>query len=220
MSIISGKCLVKINGCKHPVSGTHRDIDGDGLQQGQLWYTSCYQIRSSHMNSVQRKTYHVFMYSQDCLKSLQYNWVLCHPKNHSHQPGSTSSYVLLLWQTMTGMPCPLGQGYHYYQTDCQRNTLYSLYIDGFLTLNQLDRLYFGWIRLKFSLNKIIWANDAKTPLYYIPWTTDWLMVRCFPAFIIIPMQPGSDIIPSPKKQPIRGHRTLRPWGRFLEGRFF
>ena len=57
-----------------------RCTSGDGLQQGQLWYTSYYQIRSSHMNSVQRKTYQVFMYSQDCLKSLQYNWLLCHPQ--------------------------------------------------------------------------------------------------------------------------------------------
>ena len=71
---------MKINGCKHPVSGTHRDIYGDGLQQGQPMIYFLLSNRSSDMNSVQRKTYHVFMYSQDCLKSLQYNWVLCHPQ--------------------------------------------------------------------------------------------------------------------------------------------
>lgn len=54
-----------------------RCTSGDGLQQGQPMIYFLLSNRSSHMNSVQRKTYHVFA---RLLKILWYNWVLCHPQ--------------------------------------------------------------------------------------------------------------------------------------------
>lgn len=82
--IISRKCLVKINGCKHPVMLKHTETLMEITLHQWRWITTRSTMiyfllsnRSSHMNSVQRKTYHVFA---RLLKILWYNWVLCHPQ--------------------------------------------------------------------------------------------------------------------------------------------
>ena len=123
-----------------------------------LWYTSYYQI--GHL------TWTVFkekptMYSQDCLKSLQYNLVLCHPQkslsptrvNFQLRPATLPRHD---WDALS-----IGPRLSLLSNGLSKKQTLQLIYRWFRNIEPARQIIFWVNPPKFSLNKIIWATMRK-----------------------------------------------------------